>query len=207
MCPHTGKVHKDPLMISLTFLTLIFIITVSLACAQPWRLPGGSHRRTRDLSTESRSECLVTYHAFQPNMDFFKEKLAEITVDRCRKNKASGSRRNKRKLRKQKKKSKKKNKKKTKSKKEKKPKNRSKTRKLPNRKRKMRKIYRELRTFRRWKSLMSRKELVADPAAQRAVSSLWSDLLEKGPQWRNVFRDIHQNLTLPSHSHHSLRAE
>ena len=200
MCPHSGKVLKDPIMISLTFFTLIFILTVSLACAQPWRVPGGS-RRTRDLSEgQPVSDCLVTYHAFQPNMDYFKEKLAEITVDKCtRKKGGRESRRHKRKLKKQKKK--------TKKKRLKKPKNRSKTRKLPNRKRKMRKIYRELKTFRRWKSLMSRKELLADPAAQRAVSSLWSDLLEKGPQWRNVFRDLHNNDTLPTHAHHSLRTE
>ena len=200
-------------MISLTFFTLIFIITISLACAQPWKVPSGLHRgrRVRDIKPPA-SDCLVTYQAFQPNMDFFKEKLAEITVDKCSQSKA-GTKKNKRRQRNKKKNKKKKRKRKPKkSKKPKKPKNRSKTRKLPERKRKRKKIYRELRTFRRWKSLMSgrAREPLADPAAQRAVTSLWSDLLEAGPQWRNILGDLqNQNtsLPLPSHTHHSLRSE
>ena len=220
MCPHTGKVLKDPIMISLTFFTLIFIITISLACAQPWKVPSGLHRgrSVRDIQPPVSSSCLFTYQAFQPNMDFFKEKLAEITVDKCSQSKA-GTKKNKRRQRnkKNKPKKKKKNKRKRKpkkSKKVKKPKNRSKTRKLPDRKRKRKKISRELRTFRRWKSLMSARarEPLADPAAQRAVTSLWSDLLEAGPHWRNILGDLqdlqHENtsLALPSHTHHSLRS-
>ena len=212
MCSHTGKVLKDPIMISLTFFTLIFIITVSLACAQPWQVPSGLHRgrRARDIKSPV-SDCLVTYQAFQPNMDFFKEKLAEITVDKCSQGRAA-SNKNKRRNKKRKNKNKNKKKKRSKkSKKQRKPKNSRRTRKLPGRKRKRNKIHRELRTFRRWKSLMSGRvrQLPSDPAAQRAVSSLWSDLLQAGPQWRNLVRDIQLNtsLTLPSHSHHSLRSE
>ena len=147
MCLHTGKVLRDPIMISLTFFTLIFIITISLACAQPWKVPSGLHRGRSVRDTKPPvSDCLVTYQAFQPNIDFFKEKLAEITVDKCSQGKAKkNSRKNKRKQRSKKRKTKKKNKRKRnpkKSKKLKKPKNRSKTRKLPDRKRKRKKIYR-----------------------------------------------------------------
>ena len=106
----------------------------------------------------------------------------------------------------------------SKSKKLKKPKNSRKTRKLPDRKRKRKKIQRELRTFRRWKSLMSgraREGEPSSPAAQRALTSLWSDLLEAGPHWKNILRDLQHlqqhNTTslpaLPSHSQHSLRSK
>ena len=96
MCPHTGKVLRDPIMISLTFFTLIFIITISLACAQPWKVPSGLHRgrSVRDAKPPV-SDCLVTYQAFQPNIDFFKEKLAEITVDKCSQGKAKKNSRKK----------------------------------------------------------------------------------------------------------------
>ena len=220
MCPHTGKVLRDPIMISLTFFTLIFIITISLACAQPWKVPSGLHRgrRVRDTEPPAVSDCLVTYQAFQPNMDFFKEKLAEITVDKCSHGRAGQKkkqRRNKKRKNKRKNKRKKGKRNPSKSKKLKKPKNSRKTRKLPDRKRKRKKIHRELRTFRRWKSLMSGRagQPLTSPAAQRAVTSLWSDLLEAGPQWKNILRDLqhlqHQNssLPLPSHSQHSLRSE
>ena len=208
MCLHTGKVLRDPIMISLTFFTLIFIITISLAASQPWKVPSGLHRgrSVRDIQPAVSDPCLVTYKAFQPNIDFFKEKLAEITVNKCSQGKAD-TKKHKRRQRNNKKKNKKIKKKKNKKRKRnpKKPKNRSKTRKLPDRKRKRKKIHRELRTFRRWKSLMSGRatEPLADPAAQRAVSSLWSDLLEGGPQWRSLLGDLQ---TLPSHSQHSLRS-
>ena len=172
----------------------------------------------RDTQPPPVSDCLVTYQAFQPNMDFFKEKLAEITVDKCSQGRA-GHKKNKRRNKKRKNKKKKKKRKRnpSKSKKLKKPKNSRKTRKLPDRKRKRKKIHRELRTFRRWKSLMSGRaaEPLSSPAAQRAVTSLWSDLLEAGPHWQNILRDLqhlqHQNsslpLPLPSHSQHSLKSE
>ena len=223
MCPHTGKVLRDPIMISLTFFTLIFIITISLACAQPWKVPSGLHRgrRVRDTEPPAVSDCLVTYQAFQPNMDFFKEKLAEITVDKCSQGRAGHKkkqRRNKKRKNKRKNKRKKGKRNPSKSKKLKKPKNSRKTRKLPDRKRKRKKIHRELRTFRRWKSLMSgraREGKPSSPAAQRALTSLWSDLLEAGPHWKNILRDLQHlqqhNTTslpaLPSHSQHSLRSE
>ena len=151
-------------------------MTVSLACAKPWRVHPTSHHPSVPVPA-----CLVTYQAFQPNMDFFTEKLAEITVDKCTKNKG-GSRRNRRK---QKRKTKKKRKNPKKSKRLKKMKNRRKTRKLPNRKRKIRKMNRELRKFRRWKSLMSGKQ----EGNSSSESSHWTD-----------------SRSLPSHARHSLRS-
>ena len=72
-------------MISLAVLTTIFIIIVSLACVEPWSIPSSDvrGRNTRDITKIPGYQCVYTYKAFQPNLDFFKEKVAEITVDVC----------------------------------------------------------------------------------------------------------------------------
>ena len=40
-------------------------------------------RKQRVLKVFNDSDCLYTYTAVQPNLDVIKEKVAEITVDRC----------------------------------------------------------------------------------------------------------------------------
>ena len=198
-------------MISITFFTFIFIIIVSLACAQPWKIPSNTHRATRDLSTvdsdNAEAECLVTYQAFQPNIDFFTEKVAEITVNRCNNNNKSSTKiKRKRKPRKNNKvvKKKRKTKKrrksnvglknrrkpKTKSGRKSKKKNRKSSKKK--RKRKNKKIFRELKVFRRWKTMMSQQKLMSQPVAQKAVSDLWTDLFKEGEEWKEIFEDMHQ---------------
>lgn len=72
-------------MLSLTFFTLLFIIIVAMASTEPWKIPS-KHRKTRDLTKvagDRSYDCLYTYTAFQPNMDFFKEKVVEMTVNKC----------------------------------------------------------------------------------------------------------------------------
>ena len=82
-------------MLSLTFFTLLFIIIVAMASTEPWKIPL-KNRKTRDLTKiagDRNYDCLYTYTAFQPNMDFFKEKVVEMTVNKCRDAKGGNKRR------------------------------------------------------------------------------------------------------------------
>ena len=232
MCPAQRRVAKDPLMISVTFFTFVFVVVVSLACAQPWNVPANTRdgrdqaecqdecqaaarRSARDLTKRgSEYDCVYTYTAFQPNMDFFKEKVAEITVDKCN-NGAKKKKRNKKSGRKKQraegagKKSKKSAKKRGKSRKQK-NKNRRKTkrpktksrsvtprkREKKNRNRKKnknKKVFKDLKMFRNWKRMMSQRRLMSEPAAQEAVADLWTGLLDRGTEWKQIFEDMHQH--------------
>ena len=197
-------------MISVTFFTTIFIIVISLACVEPWTIPSETSRgrNIRETSIEREShECVYTYKAYQPNMDFFKEKVAEITVDKCnedlagRKKKKRNRKRDSSKVKKgkkdqRKKKNNRRGKKSLDSPKKIKIKKNSKGsgRKQRNKKkRKNKKIFRELKTFRKWKSLMSQRKLLSQPVGQKAVSDLWSGLIDSGPPWKEIFQDMHQS--------------
>ena len=165
---------KDPLMISLAVLTTIFIIIVSLACVEPWSIPSSDvrGRNTRDITKIPGYQCVYTYKAFQPNLDFFKEKVAEITVDVCNK-KADKDEKRKRRRDKAKKSNDEKKKRVGRRKKTtgiKKRKNRSKIksrisrRRNRNKKNRNKKIFRELNVFRKWKSMMNKNdEFMQDP--------------------------------------------
>ena len=233
MCPAQRRVAKDPLMISVTFFTFVFVVVVSLACAQPWNVPANTRdgrdqaecqdecqaaarRSARDLTKRgSEYDCVYTYTAFQPNMDFFKEKVAEITVDKCNNGAKKKKKRNKKSGRKKQraegagKKSKKSAKKRGKSRKQK-NKNRRKTkrpktksrsvtprkREKKNRNRKKnknKKVFKDLKMFRNWKRMMSQRRLMSEPAAQEAVADLWTGLLDRGTEWKQIFEDMHQH--------------
>lgn len=178
-------------MMAVTFFTFIFILVITLASVEPWKIPSeGSKggRNTREIADMIHPDCIHTYTAYQPNMDFFKEKLAEITVDKCnpvnkkkkkrdkkrRRKGASLNQKDSRKGRKRKSKNRNgktkiKNKSQDKDvrksfsdvKKRRRPK--TKSRKLNKRRRKSkkkkRKVFRELENFRKWKSLMSKGRL------------------------------------------------
>ena len=55
MCPAQRRVAKDPLMISVTFFTFVFVVVVSLACAQPWNVPANT-RDGRDQAEDRGRE-------------------------------------------------------------------------------------------------------------------------------------------------------
>merc|ERR1712079_651954 len=189
MCRLQGKVLRDPLMLSLTFFTFLFIIIVAMASAEPWTI-STKHRKTRDLTKMGGNyDCLYTYTAFQPNMDFFKEKVAEITVDKC-KDEAEG---NKTRRRSRGKGGKKEAKQERRSRKNdgkrllgKKNRQKTKSRRIPRRRKVKRnkKVYRDLKQFQDWKRMMSQRRLMTEPVAQEAVASLWSGLMMKGDDWR-----------------------
>ena len=203
-------VLRDPLMISLIVFMIIFIIVVSLASVEPWTIPSGGARgrNTRDVTKipgpGAGAQCVYTYKAFQPNLDFFQEKVAEITVDKCNGNDQNIKRKKKRQRGKSKKpynemsekndrgKSKDKKKRKIKNRKRKnRPKTKSRKSGRRNKKKKNKKLFRELKVFRKWKSVRNHNKLMSEPVAQKAVKDLWADLLEKGPHWKDIFEDMH----------------
>ena len=56
---------------------------------------------------------------------------------------------------------------------------------------KNKKVYRDLQQFQDWKRMMSQRRLMSEPVAQEAVASLWSGLMEKGGEWKEVFDEMH----------------
>ena len=206
-------------MLSLTFFTFLFIIIVAMASAEPWRI-STKHRKTRDLTKMGGNyDCLYTYTAFQPNMDFFKEKVAEITVDKCkdetegnktrRRSRGKGGKKEakikgnsrKRKNVNKKKKRHRETKQERRSRKNdgkrllgKKNRQKTKSRRIPRTRKVKRnkKVYRDLKQFQDWKRMMSQRRLMTEPVAQEAVASLWSGLMMKGDDWREVFDSMHQ---------------
>ena len=55
------------------------IVWVSGAGARP----GNKYKPGKSVRNLEESDCLYTYTAVQPNLDFVKEKVAEFTVDKC----------------------------------------------------------------------------------------------------------------------------
>ena len=58
--------------------------------------------------------------------------------------------------------------------------------------RRQRKLFLEQEEFRRWKRKLSMANLLQEPVAQDAITDLWTDLLGKGPQWREIYEDMHR---------------
>ena len=52
-------------------------------------------------------------------------------------------------------------------------------------------MFRELKVFRKWKSVMNHNKLMSEPVAQKAVADLWANLMEKGSHWKDIFEDMH----------------
>ena len=205
-------VLKDPRMISVWFFTVVLIIIVGVVSAEPWKKRAWKRERSaRALNTA----CTYTYTAVQPNVDVIKEKVAEITVDRCAKQKWLKAEKKKRKKQRRKQ-MKKKQKQMMRRKKQQQKKNarpRTKTRKgrkikakdkkERQRLRRQRKLYQEHEEFRRWKSKISLNNLLTEPVAQDAITDLWAGLIERGPQWKQIYEDMHQK-ELPRHATHSI---
>ena len=57
--------------------------------------------------------------------------------------------------------------------------------------RRQRQLFLEQEEFRRWKRKLSMANLLQEPVAQDAITDLWTDLLEKGPEWKEIYGDMH----------------
>ena len=66
---------------------------------------------------------------------------------------------------------------------------------------KQRKMFLEQEEFRKWKRKVSVANLLSEPVAQEAIGDLWTDLIARGPEWEEIYRDMHSNLD-PLHIQH-----
>merc|ERR1712150_52072 len=65
---------------------------------------------------------------------------------------------------------------------------------------KQRKMFLEQEEFRKWKRKLSVANLLAEPVAQTAINDLWKDLIAKGPQWEEIYLDMHKQT-----GHHNIQ--
>lgn len=72
--------------------------------------------------------------------------------------------------------------------------------------RRQRKMFLEQEEFRKWKRKISVANLLSEPVAQDAINQLWSGLIEKGPEWREIYLDMHSNQD-PHHIQHQNKPE
>ena len=56
---------------------------------------------------------------------------------------------------------------------------------------KQRQLFIEQEEFRRWKRKLSIANLLQEPVAQEAIGDLWTDLFQKGPEWREIYSNMH----------------
>ena len=209
MVRRARQLLTDPRMIAGTAFTIFLVITFSVVSARPWN-------GTATLEeVENTQDC----EYFKPEGNIFNYSIDDESVKKCvdkiwRKLK-SEERRSKRKNRKQKRKEKsllkKQKRRKRKGSKERKGKNERRRRRRPKsaeigaeggrrgrqrrRQRKLRRqrrLFLEQEEFRRWKRKISVASLLAEPVAQEAVGDLWSDLMAQGPQWQQIYRDMHR---------------
>ena len=66
---------------------------------------------------------------------------------------------------------------------------------------KQRKMFLEQEEFRKWKRKISVANLLAEPVAQEAIGDLWTDLIARGPQWQEIYSNMHEDQD-PFHTQH-----
>ena len=66
-----------------------------------------------------------------------------------------------------------------------------------------RKMFLEQEEFRKWKRKISVANLMAEPVAQEAIGDLWTDLIARGDQWKEIYEDMHQNQDPHHIAHHN----
>ena len=66
--------------------------------------------------------------------------------------------------------------------------------------RRQRMVFLEQEEFRRWKRKLSMANLLNEPVAQNAISDLWTDLLKKGPEWKEIYEEMHEQGEGAQHS-------
>ena len=160
------------------------VLLASLVAAAPPPNPAPPGQLSNKTPRQAAPDpCLVTYTAFQPNVDVFTEKVAEITRNRCKPRGVPRSRR---------KHKGKGNRKKRKSIRRRKPRTKSGRKKNKRSNKKNKKLFHELKAFRRWKSLVAGSRLLLEPRAQEAVTELWLSLFSSGDQWRRIYEEMHE---------------
>ena len=74
------------------------------------------------------------------------------------------------------------------------------------RQRRQRKMFLEQEEFRKWKRKISVANLLSEPVAQDAINDLWTGLIAKRPEFREIYLDMHSNQD-PHHIQHQNKPE
>ena len=213
----------DPRMATVWVFTVFLIIVFSVVSARPWN----------DTAVEETTKNLQECEYFQADgREILKYDIDDIKITKCVdkiwEKLQKQERKNKRKERKRKRKHKKsgKGKKGRKGRKRNKKRNRRPrtksaitnlggaraerriggTPKLSMRKERLkrqRKMFLEQEEFRKWKRKISVASLLSEPVAQEAINDLWSDLIARGPEWKDIYNDMHSNQDSHHIEHHN----
>ena len=211
-------VLKDPRMICVWIFTVFLVVIFSVVSARPWNNNTDNDFIEKRDVTEEKFDC----EKFGPNVVIVRHSAVEdfnAEDDKCleeNKKKQRKERKKKRTERRRKRRQRKmmrKRKRKQKKLKMKKPKTKTgekeiltKQQKRRRRLRRQRKLFLEQEEFRRWKRKLSMANLLQEPVAQDAITDLWTDLLGKGPQWREIYKDMHRYGEEEGHNttHHNI---
>ena len=207
----------DPRMITIWVFSAFLIIIFSVVSARPW------NATAVEETTKNLQEC----EYFQADgREIFNYNIEDIQIQKCvdriweklqkqeRKNKKR-ERRRRRKGRKSGRKGRKgrgkKNKRNRKSNKNRRPQTKSgdtrpRFEARRQRMKRQRKMFLEQEEFRKWKRKVSVANLLSEPVAQEAIGDLWADLIDRGPEWEEIYRDMHSNLD-PLHIQHKHKPE
>lgn len=207
----------DPRMITIWVFSAFLIIVFSVVSARPWN----------DTAVEETTKNLQECEYFQADgREIFNYNIEDIQIQKCvdriweklQKQERKNKKRERRKRRRGRKAGRKGRK--GRGKKNKRNKNKNKNRRpqtksgdtLPRfearrqRMKKQRKMFLEQEEFRKWKRKVSVANLLSEPVAQEAIGDLWADLIDRGPEWEEIYNDMHSNLD-PLHIQHKNKPE
>ena len=205
----------DPRMITIWVFSAFLIIVFSVVSARPW------NATAVEETTKNLQEC----EYFQADgREIFNYNVEDIQIQKCvdriwaklQKQERKSKKRERRKRRKGRKKSSRKGRRRKKKRgKKMKGKRRPQTRsgvprprfeKRRQRMKRQRKMFLEQEEFRKWKRKISVANLLSEPVAQEAIKELWTGLIERGPEWEEIYADMHSNLD-PTHIQHKHKPE
>ena len=196
----------DPRMVTVWIFTVFLVIVFSVVSARPW------NATAVEETTKNLQEC----EYFQADgREIFNYNIDDIQIKKCVDKiwakLQKQERRNKRKERRKRRKGRKKKPREGRGRKNRKGRKKVRRRRPetrsggggvaqalaqvePRRKRmkRQRKMFLEQEEFRKWKRKISVANLLAEPVAQDAISDLWTDLLGRGPEWEQIYLDMHQ---------------
>ena len=194
----------DPRMVTVWIFTAFLVVVFSVVSARPW------NATAVEETTKNLQEC----EYFQADgREIFNYNIDDIQIKKCVDKiwakLQKQERRNKRKERRKRRKGRKKKPREGRGRKNRKGRKKVRRRRPetrsgggaqalaqvePRRKRmkRQRKMFLEQEEFRKWKRKISVANLLAEPVAQDAISDLWTDLLGRGPEWEQIYLDMHQ---------------
>ena len=218
----------DPRMITVWVFTVFLIVVFSVVSARPW------NDTAVEETTKNLQEC---EYFQADGRDILKYDIDDIKITKCvdkiweklQKQERKNKRKERKKRRKQRKSGKGKKKKGRRGRKRNKRRRRPRTKsgitglggaraqrrtggspKLSMRNERLkrqRKMFLEQEEFRKWKRKISVASLLSEPVAQEAINDLWSDLIARGPEWEEIYMDMHSKEQDSHHIQHQTKPD